>query len=193
MASQSYNPGHLALGEATHEILRAPSPPQWACRQRPVQRSPRRHAATLPSKRIPQFRDDVQDSLEDSTRIIVPKNYSGSFPLHSSPQVLPYNHCQAAVGRGSHVIEHPLASQEESSAQIRRGQCFVSREDLDGGVKPRPSPPTRPQLRRLQTPELEPLRNFESFCTCCPRYETAYQLGREKMDLQRKSVTSILK
>lgn len=191
MASKSYNPGNWALGESTHGPLRAPSPPQWAYRQRPEHRSPRRHAEIPPSRRLTKYRKDVQDPLQDSTCIVVPKNYSGPVTLGSSPPVLPYTHCQAIVVRDSHVIEDPLTSHKESSAYIRHGQHFVSRDDRDGGDKTWPSPPTRPQLRRLQTPELEPVADRVSFCACCPRSEAAYQMGRKKMDLQGRSTTSV--
>lgn len=132
--------------------------------------------------------DDLQFSLEDKTGIMLAENYSGSFPLQSSAGVSAHSPCQATAGKHSQMIEDSSTSHKELSSHIRCGHDYVCWEDLEDGDKAWPTPPTRPQLRRLQTPELAPVRYHDRFCTCCPKSEIAYQLGREKMDVQRKFV-----
>lgn len=189
MNSQSCNQGHLALVQPTQGSLHSQSPTQRTDRQSLMQPSSRRRTSPPQRMRIIKCYNDLQRSLEDTTGIMLAENYSGSFILQSSADVSPHIPCHATVGRCPQVIEDRSKVEKELSVHIRRGQDDVCWEDLEEGDKAWPSPPTRPQLRRLQTPELVPVKNQERFCTCCPKSETAYQFGREKMDVQRMFVT----
>lgn len=188
MTSQSCNQGHLALVQPPRGSLHSQSSTQRTDRQSLVQRSSRRRTSTPQRKSVIKTHTDLQRSLEDSTGIMLAEDCSGSFILQSSAEVSPHIPCQATVDRYPQMIEDRTKSYKELSAHTRRGQDDVYWEDLEGEDKAWPSPPTRPQLRRLQTPELAPVKNHERFCTCCPKFESAYYLGREKMDYQRKSV-----
>lgn len=52
-------------------------------------------------------------------------------------------------------------------------------------------PPRTPQIRRLKTPELEPLHYSGRFCDCASCGEVRYQKGRAKMDSQRECMPSL--
>lgn len=57
--------------------------------------------------------------------------------------------------------------------------------DLDEGHGGLATPPRTPQIGRLDSPELEPLKCCGEFCACCPKEdEEKYYDGRRKMDSQ---------
>lgn len=133
--------------------------------------------------------NDTQKSLEDVTDMIMVRDYSCSPVPWPSPEVRVVIPHQVTVDRWAQVHESHSAPQLQMSTKIRDGPRRLSWANLETEDKALPSPPTTPQLRKLESPRLEPVKAGTYFCACHRTEKAVYQQAREKMDSQREFVT----
>lgn len=89
------------------------------------------------------------------------------------------------------TAHHPTTARihkkSEKSPQSEPNDNSKLLEWADPGQYKRMEQPQRtPQIRRLRTPDLEPLHDSARFCNCLSCGEVRYQEGRAKMDSQRE-------
>lgn len=91
---------------------------------------------------------------------------------------------------GQLAHHHPAATTAKKPDRHARSELEAWPGLVEWTEWTEPPPPPTPQIRRLPTPELEPLPCGDGFCDCLWCGEALYGKGREKMDGQREYLTS---
>lgn len=124
----------------------------------------------------------MRNPLEDVTDVLAPAYH---YLPATRPQ--PWNW---TTGHYDVVLPSPLeweprtqATQYLRASAARRSSRHVHWADLDEGHDRRATPPRTPQIGRLESPKLGPLKCSGPFCDCCSD-EQRYYDERGKMDSQ---------
>lgn len=184
MSSNLSSRDRLALPLSHHVPPLSPtSPCDLVHHQRDNLSSRRGHSAKDRPRRVPIPRSGIMAPVEDTTDIVLLTTYSWSpMPWTSTMQ-----HPSANVREsGVKISEPPMHSQQLMGKRDPKRAIYADVDEWDDRV---PAPPGTPQIGRLKTPELRPVKECSQFCHCCPD-DKQYQEGRAKMDSQREFITS---
>lgn len=188
MSSTVPSNDRLVSSHWQHELRPSSTSPYDPSHHQPGQRSSRTQSSGSDRSRRPKASQiDLENSCKDVTDIELSTEYRYSLASPVS--------WDGAAGNVHDTSGYRLSSLRHAEP-TPRPKLFIDegypervrRAHLNRGDTGPPTPPMTPQISRLKTPELEPVRECSRFCGCCQN-EKRYQEGRAKMDLQRRWLT----
>lgn len=176
---------HLVASHWQHEEPCYPASSRGPFRHQTGHRSSGRPPSVTQRQRmLTRSRIGMRSSLEHVTGIVSSTEYR-----YSLAPLISWNDSTGNTNDRAVYRLHP-SRHTEYTPELKplSGEGSPKRNhwaDLDDGDAGPPTPPMTPQIGRLKTPELGPVKERSRFCGCC-QYEERHGEGREKMDFQRR-------
>lgn len=188
MSSSLFSSDRLAPAHSTHWLPLSPTLTRGPSHRRLERRSSRGKNSTGRPRRLQMPPNSTRSPLGDVTDLVLSTEYSSSAIPWADPTTPVGSPYSTAGYSASADTTHSIPRNQYPPTGKRPKRVHWA--DVEGEAYAYSTPPMTPQIGRLKTPELEPVKACSRFCECC-RDERRYQEGRAKMDSQRRCIPTL--